>query len=272
MSTCGDDHAQQHHHAGGPRLAAPHAERGASAHTACRIKPISSNGTAGRAASRARSRDVQAVSRQRDGNQEQRGGSILHALRSLSGIHPRLAAQRAAKALDGCGCGRSGIDEDGINRALDVGPRAAGSAGHAFEGTCGFALLSTSRRSNERAASLRIWRTCARASASSLRSALRKSRSISPMDFPCDGRRVESRRKWPAPRATSSSAPAGRARLLGTLRCCLGGHGLLLPRASIAARASWHWLQSSRIHLVSNDVRRTRLMRSLWRSRMRRGG
>jgi hypothetical protein len=59
----------------------------------------------------------------------------------FSGFHPRLAAQRAAETLDGCGGGRSDIDEDGINRALDVCPRAAGGGGHALEGACGLALL-----------------------------------------------------------------------------------------------------------------------------------
>src|SRR5512143_1853738 len=59
----------------------------------------------------------------------------------FSGIHPRLAAECAAEALDGCGGGRSGIDEGRINRALDVCPRAAPRAGHALEDTCSLALL-----------------------------------------------------------------------------------------------------------------------------------
>ena len=52
-----------------------------------------------------------------------------------------LAAQRAAETVDDRGGGRSGIGEDGIDRALDVFPRAAGGGGHSLEGASGVALL-----------------------------------------------------------------------------------------------------------------------------------
>ena len=57
----------------------------ASAHTACKTKPIGSSGTGLAEQHRGHvACDVHAVSRQRDGNQEQRGGSIIHLRRCLT--------------------------------------------------------------------------------------------------------------------------------------------------------------------------------------------
>src|SRR5512135_1854120 len=51
------------------------------------------------------------------------------------------AAQRLAEAPDGRRGGCAPLDEDGIDRARDLAPRAAGGRGHALQGPCGLALL-----------------------------------------------------------------------------------------------------------------------------------
>jgi hypothetical protein len=58
---------------------------------------------------------------------------------------PASVAQRVAEAIDGCGGGRPGFGEDGIDRTLDVHPRLPGSGGDAPEGSRGLAPLRLQR-------------------------------------------------------------------------------------------------------------------------------
>ena len=57
------------------------------------------------------------------------------------GIHRRSAAKRALETPDCSSGGGSGIDEDRIDRAPDVFPRAGGGSGHALESSCCLAPL-----------------------------------------------------------------------------------------------------------------------------------
>ena len=75
-----DARPQQHQRNGGPRLAAPHADRGRERthHLQDEADQQQRHGLADQHRGHV-ARDVQALSRQRDGNQEQRCGSIIHA-------------------------------------------------------------------------------------------------------------------------------------------------------------------------------------------------